>query len=92
MEHYLLKKKPQVLKFEKLRKHSRFSKLITTENNKSLIYNHVGGLIRYLKMTNSENHKKMAIKLLQNIPNARCLVKEDLVNLYLVVDKYSISD
>jgi hypothetical protein len=59
----------------------------------ALISKHIGGLIKYLTVTfSSENHKELAKSLASSIKNGRSLVGEDLLDLFKLVDKYSLLD
>lgn len=63
------------------------------EVSNALISKHIGGLIKYLTVTvSSENHKELAKLLATQIKNGRSLVGEDLLDLFKMIDKFSLLD
>lgn len=52
----------------------------------------MASFLSYLNHTNSNNHKNLAIALVQNMSNGRSLIGDDLKKLFLVIEKYNILD
>ena len=94
LETYFRGKKPFILGFENLKKNIKMSKMAQVDTNKELIQDNYKEFVHFLAYAKGlEDGKTIAASLCKLIePCSRSMVGPDLVNLFKVIDRYSLTD
>ena len=94
LESYFLNKKPFLTSFDKFKSNIKISKLIQQDTNMALIQNNVREIVHFMiRSQHFEGAKDVAKELCKVLtPLSRSFVGKDLVNLFKIMGKYSLTD